>query len=120
MGRGWRSRSQQREESSPRGARAAVERSTSKPPHLFHQSSDPISCFVMQVERLQPDHWVVNQVYLAKCEYSRCCYAEAVRWILSAERLLTSENASTLGDAADKDTLVTEIGSLRPQYEAYL
>lgn len=96
----------------------------------------------LEAERLEPNRWAINSIFLAKCEYAGSHYAEAMRWLETAENLLRCEDCSnesdhdaesedseeeralttsSIGDAVvERPALLAEIQALKPRYRAYL
>ncbi|KAL5962826.1 Circulating cathodic antigen, partial [Taenia solium] len=96
----------------------------------------------LEAERLEPSRWVINAIFLAKCEYAGSHYTEAMKWLETAESLLRCEDNSNESDqhaggedgeegrtlrtssirdaVVERPALLAEIEALKPRYRAYL
>lgn len=87
---------------------------------------------------MSPNQWVVNAIFLARCEYAESNYESAVRWLNSAGRILSQATISSdetthkpdeggsssvdhVGDlAAEMPALRKELDQLLSLYMSYL
>nr|CDS29355.1 regulator of microtubule dynamics protein [Hymenolepis microstoma] len=92
----------------------------------------------LEAERLAPNQWAVNAIFLARCAYAESKYESAVRWLNSANRILSQATISTdessqelnendslsvdhVGDlVAERPFLQKELEELLPLYRSYL
>ncbi|VDL93212.1 unnamed protein product [Schistocephalus solidus] len=73
----------------------------------------------LEVERLQPNYWPSNQIYLAKCEFARSRYTAANEWITRAGSIL-EDNDKPIGDETDRTELLAELAVLQPKYASWV
>nr|VZI29575.1 unnamed protein product [Spirometra erinaceieuropaei] len=73
----------------------------------------------LEVERLKPNYWPSNQIYLAKCEFARSHYTEAKEWITRAGKILEDTDKPN-GDDADRADLLAEVAVLQPKYASWV
>ncbi|VDL16454.1 unnamed protein product [Hymenolepis diminuta] len=92
----------------------------------------------LEAERLSPNQWAVNAIFLARCEYAESNYESAVRWLNSAGRILSqaiissdettqepdesdSSSVDHVGDlVAERPALRKELDQLLSLYMSYL